>query len=327
MASEQASSAAETLHSNSQNGESYLHPDRELFAVAAKRKIDFSGHRMAPLSRRELLLYMNVLNLESDALMKLNLAALYTIIGAHVERIPFQGIDAFVGHQPSLDDDSVFFKLIEQRRGGYCVELNNLFGRLLATLGFKFHIRAARTRWGRPLNTPLTPLGHMLFCVDLGEEGEYFADVGFGGPTPFKALPAEGEAAPYRTRRLDAEGNVEVAIRSTGRGSASDSNWRPIYHVFPLPQKWIDFVPTYWYASLNPRSLFRNTLMVGRFVDDSWLTLVDGRYCRRFMSGKVEQRIIADVDEVIHLLDVEFALKINPDMDLDFFKARIKCVI
>ncbi|KAL1483495.1 hypothetical protein MTO96_033144, partial [Rhipicephalus appendiculatus] len=140
----------------------------------------------------------------------------------------------------------------------------------------------------------------MLFCVDLGEEGEYFADVGFGGPTPFKALPAEGEAAPYRTRRLDAEGNVEVAIRS---GS--------------------DFVPTYWYASLNPRSLFRNTLMVGRFVDDSWLTLVDGRYCRRFMSGKVEQRIIADVDEVIHLLDVEFALKINPDMDLDFFKARI----
>ncbi|KAL1483496.1 hypothetical protein MTO96_033145 [Rhipicephalus appendiculatus] len=111
MASEQFSSEAQTLRSNSQNGESYLHPDRELFAVAEKRKIDFSGHQMAPLSRRELLLYMNVLNLESDALIKLNLAVLNTLIGAHVERIPFQGIDAFVGHQPSLDDDSVFLQI------------------------------------------------------------------------------------------------------------------------------------------------------------------------------------------------------------------------
>ncbi|KAL1483497.1 hypothetical protein MTO96_033146 [Rhipicephalus appendiculatus] len=255
---------------------------------------------MAPLSHGELLLYMNVLNLESYALIKLNLPTLNTLIRAHVERIPFQATDAFVGHQQSLDDDSVFCKLIEQRRGGYCVELNNLFGRLLTTLGFKFHIRAARTRWGRPLNTSLTPLGHMLFCVDLGEEGEYFADVGFGGPNPFKALPVEGETAPYRTRRLDEEGNVE---------------------------KWIDFVPTYWYVSLHQRSLFRNTLLVGRFVDDSWLTVVDGRFCRRYINGPVERRSITDVDELIRLLDTEFALKLDPDMDLDLFRTRIETII
>ncbi|XP_037520735.1 arylamine N-acetyltransferase [Rhipicephalus sanguineus] len=281
---------------------------------------------MAPLSRKELLLYMNVLKVESSNLSELNLATLNTLIGAHVERIPFQGIDTFVDHLPSLDDDSVFRKLIEQRRGGYCVELNNLFGRLLSTLGFKFHIRAARTRWGRPLNTPLTPLGHMLFCVDLGDEGQYFADVGFGGPNPFKALPVEGEAAPYRTRRLDDEGNVEVAIASTTSGSASAS-WRPIYHVFPHPQKWINFVPTYWFASLHPRSLFRHTLMVGRFVDDSWLTLVDGRFCRRFISGQVEQRRITDADELIRLLDTEFALKLNPDIDLALLRTRLKSVL
>ncbi|KAL1416523.1 hypothetical protein MTO96_033147 [Rhipicephalus appendiculatus] len=307
MASEQTSSAAQYLHSNSQNGELYLHPDRELFAVAAKRKIDFSGHRMAPLSGGELLLYMNVLNLESDDLIKVNLATLNTLIGAHVENIPFQGIDAFVGHQPTLDDDSVFRKVIEQRRGGYCVELNRLGG-------------------GRPQNTPRTPLGHMLFCVDLGEEGEYFADVGFGGPNPFKALPVEGETAPYRTRRLDEEGNVEVAIRSTGRGSASGS-WRPIYHVFPPPQKWIDFVPTYWHGSKNPRSLFRKTLMVARFGDDSWLTLVDGCFCRRYIDGQVQQRSITDVDELIRLLDTEFTLKLDPGMDIDSLRTRIKSVI
>ncbi|XP_054922672.2 arylamine N-acetyltransferase / N-hydroxyarylamine O-acetyltransferase-like [Dermacentor andersoni] len=275
---------------------------------------------MGPLNPKELLLYLDVLKLEASALSEPNLTTLNTLIIAHLERFPFQGIDTFVGHQPPLDDDSVFRKVIEQRRGGYCVELNNIFGRLLLTLGLKFHIRAARVRWGRPLETPLTPLGHMLFCVDLGEEGEYFADVGFGGPNPFKAQPVEGEAEPYRVRRLDEEGNIEVAIKSTGRDVASAS-WRPLYHVFARPQKWIDFVPTYWL------SLFRNVLMVGRFVNDSWLTLVDGRFCRRSTIGQVEQRHVTEVEEVLRLFDIEFALKLNPDINLDVLRYRIKSVI
>ncbi|XP_065286078.1 arylamine N-acetyltransferase-like [Dermacentor albipictus] len=307
-------------------GESSEHPDPVLFAAVGKRKIDLSGYRMGPLKPKELLLYLDVLKLKPSALSEPNLTTLNTLMLAHLERIPFQGIDTFVGHTPLLDDDSVFRKVIEQRRGGYCVELNNIFGRLLLTLGFKFNIRAARVRWGRPLDTPLTPLGHLLFCVDLGEGGEYFADVGFGGPNPFKALPVEGDAEPYRVRRLDEKGNIEVAIKSTGRGIAS-ACWRPLYHVFPPPQKWVDFVPQYWYASLHPRSLFRNVLMVGRFADDSWLTLVDGRFCRRSKIGQVQERHVTEVEEVLRLFGTEFALKLNPDIDLDFLRCRIKSVI
>ncbi|KAH7946705.1 arylamine N-acetyltransferase [Rhipicephalus sanguineus] len=326
MASAPVLSATPNLVRISENGESFQHPDPELFAAAAKRKIDFSDYRMGQLSEKELLLYLDVLKFDLSALREANLATLNILIKAHLEQIPFQGIDTFIGHQPPLDDDSVFRKVIEQRRGGYCVELNNLFGRLLLTLGFKFHIRAARIRWGRPLNTPMTPLGHMLFCVDLDDEGQYFADVGFGGPNPFKAMPVEGEAEPYRVHRLDDEGNIEVAIKSTGRGGAPAS-WRPMYHVFPPPQKWIDFVPQYWYGTLHPRSLFRHVLMVGRFVDDSWRTLVDGRFCRRSISGQVEQRCITDVEEVIRIFDTKFALKLNPDMNLDLLRSRILSVL
>ncbi|KAK8768943.1 hypothetical protein V5799_014593 [Amblyomma americanum] len=308
------------------NVESFDHPDAELFAEASKRRIDLSGHRMGPLSKRELELYLDVLGLDSDALSVPDLATLNTLIAAHLERIPFQGIDTFVGDLPLLDDESIFRKVIEQRRGGYCVELNNIFGRLLLTLGFKFHIRAARIRWGRPMNTPLTPLGHTLFCVDLGEEGQFFADVGFGGPNPYKALPVEGVEDPYRISRLDDKGYIEVAIKSTARAGATAS-WRPLYHVFPPAQKWIDFVPQYWYGSLHPRSLFRNVLMVGRFVNDSWVTLVDGRYCSRSLSGKVEQRQVTDVDEVLSLIEKEFTLKINPDMNIQRLRSRIQTIL
>ncbi|XP_054922273.1 arylamine N-acetyltransferase-like [Dermacentor andersoni] len=319
-------SPPENLDCGCQNGESFEHPDPELFAASTKRKIDLGGYRMGPLSSKELLLYLDVLKLQSSALRVKDLVTLNTLIEAHVDRIPFQDIDVFVGHQSPLDDDSVFRKVIEQRHGGICMELNNIFGRLLLTLGFKFNIRVARIRWRRPLDTPLTPLGHVLLCVDLGEEGEYFADVGFGGPNPFKALPVEGEAEPYLMRRLDEQGNIEVAIKSTGSGGTSAS-WRPLYHVFPRPQKWIDIISMQWYITLHPRSLLRHVLMVGRFVNNSWLTLVDGRFCRRSTIGQVEQRHITDVEEVLRLFDNEFALKLNPDMDLDLLRSRIKSVI
>ncbi|KAH6929132.1 hypothetical protein HPB50_023842 [Hyalomma asiaticum] len=326
MANSALLSAAQNFVANSKNGESFALIEPELYAAAAHRKINLRGYRMGPLSQGELLLYLDVLQLESNAVSEINLATLNTVMKAHLEHIPFQGIETFVGRQPPMDDDSIFRKLIEQRRGGFCIELNNLFGRLLLTLGFKFHIRAARIRWGRPLNTPLTPLGHLLLCVDLDEEGQYFADVGFGGPNPFKALPVEGEAGPYRVQRIGEQGYVEVAIKSTARGGASVS-WRPLYHVFPHPQKWIDFIPQYWYGTLHPRSLFLNVLMVGRFVDGSWLTLVDGRFCRRSVAGQVEQRFVTDVEEVMRLLETEFTLKLDPDMDLDFLRSRIRSAI
>nr|XP_037280314.1 arylamine N-acetyltransferase-like [Rhipicephalus microplus] len=326
MASASCFSTTPNLVRDCQYGESFQHPDPELFAVAAKQKIDWSANCMGLLSERELRLYLDVLRLELIALREVNLATLNILIKAHVEQIPFQALDAFIGYQSPLDDDSVFDKVIIQRRGGFCFELNSVFGRLLLTLGFKFHMLAARIRWGRPMNTPLTPLGHLLFCIDLGDEGQHFADVGFGGPNPFKAMPVEGEAEPYRVQMLDEERNIEVAIKSTGRKGAPVS-WRPIYHVFPHPQKWIDFVSQNWYVTQHPRSLFRHFLMVGRFVDGSWLTLVNGRFCRRSISGQVEQRNISDVDEVIHLFDTEFALKLNSDIDLDFLRSKIHSAI
>lgn len=282
---------------------------------------------MAPLTDRELCRYLDVLQLDRTALAVQNLATLDTIISAHVDRLPFQAIDVFTGDLPLMDDDSIFRKVIEQRRGGICFELNNVFGRLLLTLGFKFHLRAANIRWGRPLDKPVSPLGHVLLCVDLGDqEGQFFADVGFGGPNPFKALPIEGHAEPYRMRRLEDEDCVEVAVKATG-GDSNSSPWRPIYDVFPVPQKWADLVTQCWYNSQQAQSLFRNVLLAGRFTNNSWVTIVDGRLCRRSVSGQVLEQRIANTDEVLRVLESELTLKLNPDMDLERLRLRIQSVL
>ncbi|KAL3183282.1 hypothetical protein MRX96_000263 [Rhipicephalus microplus] len=327
MASASCFSTTPNLARDCKYGESFQHPDPELFAVAEKQKIDWSANCMGLLSERELRLYLDVLRLELIALREVNLATLNILIKAHVEQIPFQALDAFIGYQSPLDDDSVFDKVIMQRRGGFCFELNSVFGRLLLTLGFKFHMLAARIRWGAP-NEHATHASWdtCSFASTSAMKGSTSLTWGFGGPNPFKAMPVEGEAEPYRVQMLDEERNIEVAIKSTGRKGAPVS-WRPIYHVFPHPQKWIDFVSQNWYVTQHPRSLFRHFLMVGRFVDGSWLTLVNGRFCRRSISGQVEQRNISDVDEVIHLFDTEFALKLNSDIDLDFLRSKINSAI
>ncbi|XP_075553513.1 arylamine N-acetyltransferase-like [Dermacentor variabilis] len=138
---------------------------------------------MGPLNPKERLLCPDVLKLQQSALREQNLATLKILTEAYVERIPSQNIDVFVRNQLSLNDDSVFCKVNEQHRSGSCIELNNLFGRLLLTLRFRFHIRAARVHWKRPMDSTLTPLGHVLLCVDMGEEGEYLAEVAYEGPT------------------------------------------------------------------------------------------------------------------------------------------------
>lgn len=76
-------------------------------------------------------------------------------------------------------------RLVHEKRGGYCFELNGLFSLVLAQLGFSFTPLAARAFHGENL----LQKSHQLLLVEI--EGErWLADVGFGGnglvgPIPF----------------------------------------------------------------------------------------------------------------------------------------------
>ena len=101
------------------------------------------------------------------------------LIYLHQCSIPFETIDMHLCTEPpALDKEHVFNKLITQKRGGYCFELNLLFEMLLNSLGFVARpclCRAVRGREGR------MPINHRGILVEL-DESTLFADVGFGGP-------------------------------------------------------------------------------------------------------------------------------------------------
>ena len=108
-----------------------------------------------------------------------DLATLAAIHAAHVNAIPFEGLDPFLRRPVKLDLASVQEKLVDSRRGGYCFEHNILLKAALETIGFKVTGLGARVRWMSPPDSPLGPREHMLLKVDL-PDGPYLADVGFG---------------------------------------------------------------------------------------------------------------------------------------------------
>jgi N-hydroxyarylamine O-acetyltransferase len=107
------------------------------------------------------------------------------LIYLHQCAIPFETIDMHhTDAAPSMNLEMVFDKLITQKRGGYCFELNFLFETLLTTLGFSARPVMCRAVRGRPGRMPIN---HRAIIVSLDNE-LYFADVGFGGPLPPGAL-------------------------------------------------------------------------------------------------------------------------------------------
>ena len=65
--------------------------------------------------------------------------------------IPFENLDIHLGRGVSLAQETLFDKLVNHRRGGYCFELNSLFGMALDAFGFERRPLLARSqRRGAP---------------------------------------------------------------------------------------------------------------------------------------------------------------------------------
>src|SRR5258708_13156169 len=63
---------------------------------------------------------------------------------AHLLTVPFENLSIH-GREPIvLEDEALFQKIVNRRRGGFCYELNGLFAALLRALGFKVAMLSAQ---------------------------------------------------------------------------------------------------------------------------------------------------------------------------------------
>src|SRR3984957_1544173 len=158
-----------------------------------------------------------------------NLETLKPLQAAHLEAIPFEGIDPLLGRSVKLDLASVQAKLVDGSRGGYCFEHNLLFRAALDAIGFQVTGLAGRPRWIAPPGRPLGPKTHMMLKADLAD-GTYLVDVGFGAcllDAPLQ-LKTDGEqTTALGTNRLTPWDGLFLL------SAKPQSGWRTLY-VFDL---------------------------------------------------------------------------------------------
>ena len=109
----------------------------------------------------------------------------------HLFTVPFENLDIPLGTPIALDISQIYQKIVVRQRGGFCYELNGLFGELLRAMGFRVQMLSARVRREDGGFGP--EFDHMLLKVDLEEP--WLVDVGFGDsfvdPIVFRAGGAD----------------------------------------------------------------------------------------------------------------------------------------
>jgi N-hydroxyarylamine O-acetyltransferase len=252
-----------------------------------------------------------------EGTVKADFATLAAIHAAHVDAIPFEGLDPFLGRQVNLDLAGLQQKILSNRRGGYCFEQNTLLKMALEAIGFSVTGLAARVRWMAPPDSPLGPRSHMLLKIDL-PEGPYLADVGFGACLLDRPLPFETDV-----EHATAMGRFVLAQKA-GMFSLNvkqPPGWRTAY-VFDLePQFPSDYELANWYTATNPRMPFMGTLIMERLTRDRRYKLVDNRLTIETCNAEVvSERVIGSAEEFGQVLDQTF--RISPPAPAEEIFAR-----
>jgi N-hydroxyarylamine O-acetyltransferase len=240
------------------------------------------------------------------------LRTLQRIHALHADRIPFENLSPFVGEPVRLDLDSLEDKLLHRGRGGWCFEQNIFLAYMLEAMGFEVTRLAARVRWNVPADR-VTPRSHMLLRVRL-PEGDYIADVGFGGLTlsaPLRIDPGVEQSTPHEPHRIvAADGGYQLQARIAGE-------WSVLY-IFDLnPQQIADYEVSNWYLCHHPDSHFLKMVVAARAAPGKRHALRGVRYATHSSDGKTERREISDVAEYRALLESEFGLHLPEAPNLD----------
>ncbi|MDR3528890.1 MAG: arylamine N-acetyltransferase [Rhizomicrobium sp.] len=115
-----------------------------------------------------------------DGPLRPDFATLKALHRAHLRAIPYENLDVQFGRRVTPDPAAAFEKIVTRKRGGWCYEMNGLFGLVLQELGFKVTRSAGAVLRNERGDEAIG--NHLVLKVEL-EEGVVLADVGFGdGP-------------------------------------------------------------------------------------------------------------------------------------------------
>jgi len=257
--------------------------------------------------------YLRRIGVDPAAVGTPDLDTLARLQRAHLLAVPFENL-SIVGdpggeHAPggvALSVPVIYEKIVERDRGGYCFELNGLFGWLLAELGYDVDRVAARVTSdgeARP------PANHHTNVVEL--DRRYVADVGVGAPvmrqpTPLGGTPQTDDVGVTwriaESDRPDAEFCTQFRFDET-------EEWSTRYVFSDVPRDLRYFEATNDFLQCAPESPFTDSPFAVLATAEGHRRLSRHTFSERTAAGELEY----GVDEEAWLPTLEREFGITPD--------------
>lgn len=162
-------------------------------------------------------------------------AALAALQAAHLVAVPFENLHVFAGRPVRTSLDWSLPKVVDERRGGWCFELNGAFGALLETLGYQVSRHSAQV-WDGAEQLLGPELDHLcLFVVADGER--WLVDVGFGDSSITPLRLDDREVQPVVPR----PGRIVPADDRLDHVELVHDEWVLQYRIDPAPRALAEF--------------------------------------------------------------------------------------
>lgn len=225
---------------------------------------------------------------------------------AHMLSVPFENLDIPLGREITLSRASFYDKIVRRRRGGFCYELNGLFGWLLGQLGFRVALLSGRVYDG---DRPGPEFDHVVLLIEM--EDRMIADVGFGDsfiePIPLDTTEQSQRGVSYRLTGPDAEQVLEQ--RQPG------GEWEPRYTFSLTPRRLEEFAAMCHHQQTSPDSVFTRKSVCSLATPEGRITLSNGRLIVT-AGGRRDEREVTNEKEYRALLKTRFGIELEQDADV-----------
>jgi N-hydroxyarylamine O-acetyltransferase len=219
---------------------------------------------------------------------------------AHMLAVPFENLDIGLKREITCDEEAFVRKIVEQRRGGFCYEMNGAFAALLGAVGFKVTLLSARVFRADGSRGP--DFDHLTLRVDLDEP--WLADVGFGDSflEPLRLTPELEQEQEGRKFRIVQMGNTLDLQKSE-----HDGVWKPEYSFTLRPWQLKDFARMCHYHQTSPESPFTQKKVCSMATREGRVTLSEMRLIVT-RHGNKEERLLGTSEEWAQELKAQFGV-------------------
>ena len=219
----------------------------------------------------------------------------------HLFTVPFENLDIPMGVPIRLEPHLLYEKIVVRGRGGFCYELNGLFGELLAAMNFRVHRLSARVRREGGGFGP--EFDHMLLKVELEES--WLVDVGFGDSFVDPIVLRSGEANQVNGHRYVVlpKGEDWELLREDEKGRV------PLYVFHDHPHTLGEYQQMCNFHQSSPESHFTRSWICSRATPEGRITLANMRLIVNDEAGHEETELSTESElrRCLHtLMRIEF---------------------